>query len=253
MNYISSFFYRWMIMNGKMTTSLIEEGPLKKFLFSSLATLLVVLALPVASIFAASVTSQEQKNNCVEQISPLRAGQVSSSVLSIKCFATFSQSIAFATNGAIHLSTAVTPRDLTAAQMRNASVHPFTTVTIGILYDQADLVVPPSLIVTGTSGCSSSDYADYGISTLSTYGWDKVVSSLEGDNGCTYTTLYTDTGYHQSASDPSECFKNTANTLPSMDNQASSVIWGGKDPTTTGYAHIPTLNNTTPVTPCITN
>lgn len=220
-----------------MITSLTREDPLKKFLLSSLASLLVMLALPVAGAFAASATSQGLKNYCVEQISPLRAGQLSSDVVSTDCFATLSQSVAFSTNGAIHLSPAATPRDLIGAMMRNISFRPFTTTTIAYLYENGNYNAGGGGMLTITTSISNpvcnSSY-DYGLSTMPSQ-WDNQVSSFAvvanpPGAGCVYTRLYEGASY----TGTNACFNGntdlTVDPNKAYNDTASSFRWSLTNP-----------------------
>lgn len=229
------YFCRLMITNRKMIISLTKEGPLKKFLISSFAALLIMLAVPLAGVFAASVTSQTQKHNCAVQLSPLRAGQKSSDVVSNKCFATFSQAVAFATHEAVHLSAAATPKDLTAAQIRLLGLRPQVTLLIGILYQNYSEGGDSLTVYTNSSGTPCNSIADYGISNLATYSFANEVSSIEQEqNNCNYTTLYSSTGYTGTSS---ECYSGGPNLdVTAMNDLAVSVIWGKLDPSGGPYS-----------------
>ena len=176
-------------MNREMIPGLTKEGPLKKSLISLLAALLVMFALPITGAFAASVTHQGQKINCVEQILPLQSGQLSSKVTATACFLTFSQAIAFATGGAVQLPAAQVPQNLTAAQMRSAKVRPFITTIVAYMYSDTGYGGSTLTISTTVSNPACASGYDYGLASMPT-GWDDVVSSLKvstAQDGCVYT------------------------------------------------------------------
>ncbi len=68
------------------------------------------------------ITTKDGKH-CVTQIAPIHPGQVSSDILSFKCFKTLSESIAAATDGHIHLPTNATGQDVHKALQAFSKVN----------------------------------------------------------------------------------------------------------------------------------
>lgn len=196
---------------------------MRKLFLSLCFACLSIIVLPVSSVFAAPVVTGNAQ--CVEEIAPLRINQQSSDVLNTRCFATFSEAIAFATSGAVTLSASATPKDLTAAQLNQASAQPAITTVIGILYWDSNYGGASLSITTGGSRCGSS--YDYGIASMPS-GWDNVVSSLIGGlYSCNYTRLYTNTSY----GGYSQCYNgNSSYVGNTMNDQTSSVRWSFYNP-----------------------
>jgi hypothetical protein len=199
-------------------------------------------ALPAAGVFAASITPQVQKPNCTTSILPLQRGQMSSKVVSSACFATFSQAIAFATHGAISLPTSATPKNLTAAQVKAASMRPNAVLLIGILYQDINEGGFSFVVSTDSNGTPCNSTADYGISDLSVYGWSNAISSLKQEqNNCNFTSLFSGTNYSGSTS---ECYSGgpLINSVGiTMNDLAQSVIWGKLNPNSSGAPHPTTI------------
>src|SRR5437762_3016486 len=97
------------------------------------AVVLLVLCLFFVSAFRDAPSKQQgPQGHCVMKIAPIRAGHVSSDVLSYRCYSTFAQAILAATGGRVHLASTVRPQDVTQVMLEFKANAPNTTEVIGV-------------------------------------------------------------------------------------------------------------------------
>lgn len=192
----------------------------------SMFALPLVLCLLIFSGFAYTpARNQGPHGHCVMGLAPMRPGQKASDVLSYNCYATFSDAIAVASGGRIHLPATATPRDLTRAMLLHATSTPNNRNIFGVEFVDAGYGGASLSYITYAGPCSSS--TTYGVNSMPS-GWNDVISSLYSDlYGCVWTRLWS----NNNQSGASQCYSGDTSYVGNvMNDQTSSIYWRPSGP-----------------------
>jgi hypothetical protein len=147
----------------------------------------------------------------------MQSGQTASAVRGYSCYATFSQAIAAATGGRVHLSSTTRPQDVTQ-QMLNASLAPATTNVFAIEYVDANWQGASLTYTTTAGGCSST--TTYGVTSMPS-GWNDVISSERDYDNCNDGVHWENSNYTGASVNCYSCSYLGA----AMNDQTSSIYW----------------------------
>jgi hypothetical protein len=173
----------------------------------------VALAMALALIPAATAAApQTSSEHCVTMVQPMRPGEHPAPAASVRCFARFDNAIAYATGGAVRIdaqhSRALEPKELAVTS---------STTVIGV--DYRDSGFSGSTLTTTTShtpGCT--DGTSFGSSSMPG-GWNDVVSSAIGYQGCNSFRHYEHTSFGGAL------YTCTCSSMSIMNDRTSSEQW----------------------------
>lgn len=159
----------------------------------------------------------ESGEHCVAELAALPANAAMSQAAEprdYRCFETFAESIAFATDDLLQLA----PDDRSVSDEQLATVQQASAnrVLVGVEY-AGQGYSGGSLALYGQSG-SCQQGTTYGFPRMADYGWENRISSARGYNNCVITH-YSGTGYR---GNPHGCYS-SCSTLGSMNNKTSSI------------------------------
>jgi hypothetical protein len=201
---------------------------MRRLIIAALSTAALGLAAAPASAAPASggtisPTRTAATPHCV--VEPIAVGSTRTPAAPA-CFATFAESIAYATKGAVLLpkgATRVTQQQLDAgyakqrAAARAAGVTPQVTVIIGISYHNTGFTGPSNTHPT-SSDCDTNPDVDFFLNTLPA-GLDNLWSSAQAFGQCQGT-------YYDLTFRPAGGARVSTNwTGGAMDNRTSSIDW----------------------------
>jgi hypothetical protein len=160
-----------------------------------LAGLVVLLGLLGSASAAQARTpdagrSATRGRHCIVRIDPVRPGQTVSTMSDLACFATFSDAIAAATGGAVHLSSTTAPTQLTEAMLAPATTT--TQTVIGVDYVNTHYGGNTLTWYTTYGNCTSTNY--YNAASMPS-GWNDVVSSAHAWANCNHWYHYEHINY----------------------------------------------------------
>lgn len=186
---------------------------------SAAAVVVVVAAAHASPTATAASATPDPGHHCVVTVAPLLPGQAMSVTSAPRCFGTFAEAIAAATNGAVQLPANVQPADVTAATLAPAA--PTSTTIIGI--DWIDINYSGSSLtwqVSNGVGCTT------GLSYQSnvTGSWNNVISSSKAFAGCTLNTHYDLPYPNQNNGAFINCTPNCA-SMGAMNDATSAESW----------------------------
>ena len=182
-----------------------------------------------AATRASSPAVKSAASHCVEQLSPVRAGQTASDVQSFKCYATLSASIAAATGGRIHLPANASSQSVSQALQglsRANAISPNILNVVSVLFKDANFGGDSLTVQTTGAPCSSTIW--YGLQSLNDgKGWDNVISSFRSYYGCAWTRLFANSNY----TGASQCYQgpSVSNVGPVMNDQTTSITFRDHD------------------------
>jgi hypothetical protein len=143
------------------------------------SAVIVALTLSLSAVASLAATTG---NNCAAT-PPLR-GQTAEPT--VYCFVTFGEAIMFATNGKVHLSSALAAREVAPSELEGATAataSPDTSYVLSIDYKDANF--------------GGSSFTWYGASPCGSYtaasmpaGWNDSISSVATYSGCAVTLYY---------------------------------------------------------------
>ena len=178
---------------------------------------MVLGLLAVAPVAAASRShAVAAGSNCVTVIASLAPGETTSKVISENCAATFAESIAAATGGAIRLPKGATPRDLASGPLGTLSQ---TVLSVDYQHEKENTTQTgwtKTWFSNDSHGCTGG-YA-YAVSTLVGTMYNNSISSSHAWGGCR-AFHYEDPSYGGSVR---VC---TCWTMGVMNDQTSSLSW----------------------------
>ena len=192
--------------------------PMKRTLLALAA--IVALAATSASSAGARTDTQTAPSarNCVITIAPLQPGATSSATSAPRCYATFAQAIADASNGTVNLPTTATPAAVTDATLAPALATGSSIIGIDWIdanYSGASLTWQ----VSNPNGCNGYQY-----SSNVTGSWNNVISSSKGFTGYDINPHY-DLAYpNQNNGAKIFCTPNCA-TMGAMNDATSYEEW----------------------------
>jgi hypothetical protein len=135
--------------------------------------IMTALAVPSSALAKPSPVS----NSCVLNLEYLNPSGPEAQVASQTCFATFSDALAFATNGSVAVSLNVTPGQVTEAMLQLSLA---STVVIGIDWDSTSYN-GSSQVWTASNGCDFSHW--WQVSYVGD-AWNDRTESAKGFGGC---------------------------------------------------------------------
>ncbi|MBC7227447.1 MAG: hypothetical protein H5T61_09450 [Thermoflexales bacterium] len=154
-------------------------------------------------------------NHCVVNIEPLQPGERFSRIRPVGCFASFSEAIAVATDGALQLPPDWNPAD----GLPEGPAPAQGNVVVGIDYEGANFTGSTLVWETDhTPGCS--DGTSF-VAPSMPAGWNDRVSSARSYSGCNHYYHYEHTNFGGAVLD---CGGSCSN-MGVMDNQTSSERW----------------------------
>lgn len=183
-------------------------------LLPRLATLAgaLILVTAAATTTANAESSAAAGGHCTLGLAP--TGTTAPGAGTVRCFATLSDAVAFATGGAIRL-----PADaevVTDAQASSA-VGVATNPLLGIEYKDSSYR-GSTWTLYGTSGSGCYGGVSYGFYHISRFGWGDTISSAKAYSGCT--------GVHYEDGDASGSTYNcTCSSMGVMNDETSAIIF----------------------------
>jgi len=178
------------------------------------ATTLATTSLGVAAVASAAPApaSSPAGAACAAELVPLGPGQTTSTVVSYQCFDTLAESVAFATKGAVRLSSSAT----TVEQGGEASIEAAAASSLlGIEYTGSSWTGSSLALYGGGGGCGGG--ASYGFASMPG-GWNNVISSARSYSGCT-SRHYDGTSYTGSS------YLCGCGSMGTMNNRTSSILF----------------------------
>jgi hypothetical protein len=179
----------------------------------------VGLLLPALSLLtmgatdAATVGHQGPKNHCVGVLERITPGRPEARLVSERCFASFTESVAHATSGRVRLKPG---QALTDSLLKPASGDTIQTVVIGVddwsnyWDDGGTYVWETSAGCTPTSGWIVNSMPG---------GWNDRVGSAKGYSGCSWY------GHYEDINRGGSLYVCNCSSMGVMNNQTSSEWW----------------------------
>lgn len=155
----------------------------RRWRLSFMVTLILAATAFVFPV-TASAASNHPARHCTAQLAPLEVGQKASRILSQACFATFSEAIAFASGGRIHVGPNATPKDISPESLTSGFV-------LGIDFQNGSFS-GSSFTATGSTECTGGH--NFAITSMPG-GWDNIVSSNYPSSGCNRARHWENTSY----------------------------------------------------------
>lgn len=166
----------------------------------------------VPSVAAAETTPERvPERHCAIRIDPIEPGEKDSKVYDFRCFNTFAEAIASATDGVVQLPASTRTQKLPAETFAGT----LSSFVVGIDYQDSNFS-GDTLVWTAPSPCSPT--VSYGTPTMPS-GWNDKVSSAQAYSDCNFWWHFEHTNYSGSQ------YLCTCSSMSAMNDKTSSETW----------------------------